>query len=778
LTDYDFHSLSPMDFERLVCELLKADLGIDLRSFGHGPDGGVDLESSDGGGTTVVQCKHYHGSSFSDLKKAAKSEKSKMDLMKPDTYYFVTSQNLSRTQQQTIVAQLSPHLSDITSIYTPTELNTPLQRFPEVELNHFKLWMASAAVIRRIVQSGIWQRSEALMEEIQDRVRLYVATSSFARARQMLDDKRVCVITGAPGVGKSMLADMLALSHWQDGWQIIELDSHEIGKAWDAMRPDASQVFYFDDVFGQTDVHERLSNDNGLAVSRLMNYIGKKPNKRLVITTRTHVLHEAESRDEPLARAGLHARECVVEVDEYTKLHRARILYNHLYFSDLPRTTVRELVRSGMHYRIINHPNFTPRLIALTLRQQENEPSASVLFSRIINTLDHPIELWGTSFREALTDPARMILLHLVTFPPEGARHSDLRPAAIRNATPIEYQKATKQLEGSWINVTATASQADVVITFNNPSCRDFVLSFIDSQPEYLTEIISNATTIAQISRLLGYALAAAAPSGAKYPTMRTAAEQHANAIADAIRSVGAAQVEAGSAPAASALSSLYEASEFFHLEIEPWVIEQALALSDRDEAAADIDGRAAATLVRAIFESERIPENLLQVSSCKLLALAWCDEIYEHSEWDEVFDFSRWLEDVSGMSWTKAEDQQIQKAFASWLDSELDVVLDNSNELEQAETWASEIRSVADKYFGTTSFSEEFSRFEDRAYENFPVSEPPSFEARGRSRASDAIEFSGADSLSALLQERLKASAIVGDREADEIHALFKQLS
>lgn len=90
LTDYDFHSLSPMDFERLVCDLLNADLGIDLKAFGHGPDGGVDLEFVDGEKTTVVQCKHYHGSSFSDLKKAAKAEKTKIDLLNPDVYYFVT----------------------------------------------------------------------------------------------------------------------------------------------------------------------------------------------------------------------------------------------------------------------------------------------------------------------------------------------------------------------------------------------------------------------------------------------------------------------------------------------------------------------------------------------------------------------------------------------------------------------------------------------------------------------------------------------------------------
>lgn len=74
MPEYDFHTLSPMDFELLVRDLLQQRLEIELQAFGHGPDGGVDLRSSDNGKTTIVQCKHYSGSSFNDLKAAAKKK--------------------------------------------------------------------------------------------------------------------------------------------------------------------------------------------------------------------------------------------------------------------------------------------------------------------------------------------------------------------------------------------------------------------------------------------------------------------------------------------------------------------------------------------------------------------------------------------------------------------------------------------------------------------------------------------------------------------------------
>jgi hypothetical protein len=193
--EYDFHTLSPMDFEILARDLLQAKLGIELQAFAHGPDGGVDLRSSDNGMHTVVQCKHYRGSSFSDLKRAVQKEKDNMDGVNPDKYYLVTSQNLTLNQQQTLVDELAPHVADTSHIFAMLDLNHLLGQYPDIERRHFKLWMASAGVIREIVLSGIWQRSEALMEEIQDRVQLYVATPSFEKAYHMLEKKHVCVIT-------------------------------------------------------------------------------------------------------------------------------------------------------------------------------------------------------------------------------------------------------------------------------------------------------------------------------------------------------------------------------------------------------------------------------------------------------------------------------------------------------------------------------------------------------------------------------------------------------
>ena len=43
MPDYNFHTLSPIDFENLVRDLLQVELSIRLESFKNGKDNGIDL---------------------------------------------------------------------------------------------------------------------------------------------------------------------------------------------------------------------------------------------------------------------------------------------------------------------------------------------------------------------------------------------------------------------------------------------------------------------------------------------------------------------------------------------------------------------------------------------------------------------------------------------------------------------------------------------------------------------------------------------------------------
>lgn len=719
-----------MDFELLVRDLLKEELGVRLQAFGHGPDGGIDLRSSsDNGKITIVQCKHYRGSSFSALKRAAATEKSKIDELRPDNYYFVTSQLLTLTQQQTLVDTLAPHITDTSQIFSQLDLNGLLADFPSVEINHFKLWMASSTILREIVNSGIWNRSKALLEEIQDRVRLYVSTSSYQLATQMLADKRVCVISGAPGVGKTMLADMLALAQWRDGWRIVELESSAIDKAWDVLdsSEDYNLFFYFDDVFGQTDIQERLSRDNGKTVARLISAIGRRPGKQLVITTRTHVLQEAELRDEAVSRAGLRAHECVVEVAEYTREIRARILYNHLYFSNLAREIVREFVAQRFYMRIISHENFTPRLIELTIAQSSPQDTADELLRRMVHALDHPMELWGPSFRESLTETARTLLMHLATFPTMGAATSAIRASIAGTSTPLECERALKQLDGSWIQIAGRFNRSETYTSFANPSCRDFVLSFLDSHADYAMLLTQAVIGPDQLAQLLRYTQSLDRDRSLKYPLLRAKLRENSVQVAQAIsdtwdRTLSTLRIVPSDAPAI--LESLLRSAAHLDLGIEEWIMDQILALS-KYSTYDSLNGHNCEELTQAIRGSGRSLTTEAELESCKILFLIWCDVVGYHDEWHPVFEYRNWLDDETGVSWTDDDESILLNCFDQWLKNEFDNVLPNAEKESDADAHIDEIRSIATQYFDLTSFSERFESIQRDVYEHFNGFEP-----------------------------------------------------
>jgi hypothetical protein len=56
---YDFRTLSPMDFEDLVRDLLQVEFGLFFESFGAGRDLGIDFRFSIENGSAAVQAKHY-----------------------------------------------------------------------------------------------------------------------------------------------------------------------------------------------------------------------------------------------------------------------------------------------------------------------------------------------------------------------------------------------------------------------------------------------------------------------------------------------------------------------------------------------------------------------------------------------------------------------------------------------------------------------------------------------------------------------------------------------
>ena len=91
----------------------------------------------------------------------------------------------------------------------------------EVEKRHYKLWLASKAVLERALHNAAVTRSEFKVEQVYEKAKRYVASNAFPTAMKMLDEHRVVIIAGPPGVGKTTLVDLLLYRHLEAGYSPV-----------------------------------------------------------------------------------------------------------------------------------------------------------------------------------------------------------------------------------------------------------------------------------------------------------------------------------------------------------------------------------------------------------------------------------------------------------------------------------------------------------------------------------------------------------------------------
>jgi hypothetical protein len=693
---YDFATLSPTDFELLVRDLLKIEQGWRLEAFGAGKDGGVDLRCVMPSQKVVVQCKHYAGSSFADLRAAARREVAKMQKEKPDRYLFVTSQALSRTQKDTLVLDLAPWVSNPADILMQVDLNEMLARNPDVERAHFKLWLGSSAVLETIVHSGLWARSEALLEDISDRVRLYVRSPAFDRALKRLNESNVVVITGSPGVGKSLLAEMLVLEHWHKGWQVIQVSS-DINEAWELIQPKRHQIFLYDDFLGETDISERSAKNEDSRIVRFMQRVSQDETKRLVMTTRSQVLRQATFRRDTLRRGDFSVNECVVDVAEYGDLDKARILYNHLYFSHLERDVVRDFVLRKCYWQVISHPNLSPRIIEQVVRRRY--AVAEDLADALMLVLDRPVELWGTMFFTVLSEVARRIVLSLVMFgpaPPDDV----VRAASLKDASPMDYRQALKALEGTFVSIVKRTYDARSSISYANPSVRDFVLATLDDEPDYAFRLIADASDLYQVRNVLKYATSRV---NGQFKFARLAAAvraRQATIFEKTIELLDAAVAKhrAHRGERYEDLDSRTAASFGQILAMQQWVMpDYGASLLDKaidiqDEAFADFAdfwGPVTEMVIRQAQDNVTSAREVMDV-----LLGRWQESM---STSQELVEFSKFVEsNHTALSQLRDPSVLLRSVATGVLRREMEIIGDNHNDEDSDLDWLAEIRSVA----------------------------------------------------------------------------------
>jgi Restriction endonuclease len=491
---YNFAAITDHEFETLIADLLGAELGLRFEVFTAGRDQGIDLRCLtasrpfDGRSLQlIVQCKKWDRNSVNTLRShLRRKERPKVEALHPHRYILATTVALSPSTKQGIVEDLSPWIQSTADVFGLDDVHLLLRKHHAVERNHFKLWLTSTEVLDAVVHAATHFRSGGVRERFEQQLKLWVPNPSFPRAVELLRTGRVAIISGPPGIGKTMLAEILLAQFASEGFSPVAI-SEDIDEAEAAYSDDVPQIFYYDDFLGRISAGEVVlrKNEDG-RLTAFIDRISRSKNKLLVLTTREYVLREALARYERLEPARIERLRTVVRMEDYNRLIKAKILYNHLFFSDLAKEVVRAVASPSVYRRILGHSNYSPRIIQQVIELEASDgPTGGQFVERFLASLDSPSSIWQRIY-DNLDDACRSLLDVMATLPAQVAL-DDLFEA-YRSFTDVDddhrYLRALRVLEETFIAVDNGMrypwEASDMrFVRFRDPSVADFMWNVV-----------------------------------------------------------------------------------------------------------------------------------------------------------------------------------------------------------------------------------------------------------------------------------------------------------
>lgn len=514
MSNYDFSQLSPHDFELLCRDLLQAEWKLTLESFKQGKDGGVDFRYARAGKNIIVQCKRFIETGFAGLLRELEKEAVKVRKLKPGRYVLMTAASLSDANKERIVEVIGSEFLEKADIYGRDDVNNLLGKHGSVERAHYKLWLASTNLLEMVLHSDVVMQTDFQVEKIHGEIKRYVQGQAYPRAMKTLNDDHIVILSGLPGVGKTTLANMLLYEHLSQGFEpvVIRQDFVE-GKA--MFRKNKPQVFYFDDFMGVTFLGDKGSSDQQREYRAILEFsemVAKSKDKRLILTTREHLLRQAWETSEQIRHTELLDRKVVINMGDYSLRQRAEILYNHVFFSDLPPEYRDEVLKGEFYFKIVKHDKFNPRLIEWlsSFRRVRNVPVEGYQ-AFVARLLEDPSEIWRHAYEQQISDAGRSLLLAMFGFGgiisdavlQEGfaALHGHRAQKYGFARRPNDYGAARAELHGAFVRPTPFGT-----IGFINPAVQDWLNSVVKTEPETAVDLVLGAARFIQIEQLWKFA--------------------------------------------------------------------------------------------------------------------------------------------------------------------------------------------------------------------------------------------------------------------------------
>ena len=506
MNNYDFLILSASEFERLTRDLLQKHLGCYIESFTSGRDGGIDLRCAGiKDSSTIIQCKRYK--EYSSLKRELAKEVDKVKALSPTQYYISTTVGLTPANKEEIKQMFHPYILSTEDIFGRDDLNNLLAQHADIEKQYYKLWLCSTAVMEQIINKRVVNWSKLEYQACFDESKKYVMNKSFDQAMDKLLQYHYVIISGIPGIGKTTLARQLIFQKLGTDYDEFVCITNDLDNAMDLLEDGKKQIFFFDDFLGNTFFeHGEKGFESKLIL--FIRHIRKAKDKLLILTTREYILQDAKLYYEKFETNNLDLSKCVVDLGSYTQMIKAKILYNHLAYSNIPEDFLRNLLKHDYNYfYLINHKNFNPRVIEAFINHEEwKDKSPDDFYRTFWYVFDHPNSVWEMAFNklDALSQYALIVLvtLHRPCLLKDWREAFEVFCDSTKDIYALSkddklWMQSLKTLDGSFIKIKM--SDESHFVDFFNPSIHDFLVDHMTGRPELLEKLIASSIYIEQL---------------------------------------------------------------------------------------------------------------------------------------------------------------------------------------------------------------------------------------------------------------------------------------
>ena len=508
---YNFHNLCDFEFESLCKDIMERKLQTKLRIFGKGKDNGIDIVDDIINKNIVIQVKHYINSSQSDLKRSLSKEVEKVKKINPKQYYICCSKDLTNKTVEQIYEMFSDYMTSTKNIIMLNEINEILNENKDIVDKHYKLWLESTDVLSKINNRHIFIDCESLLYGIEDETKLFVETEAFKKCKQILNDNRLLLILGSPGVGKTMTTKMLALYYANEGYSIRYTTNGDIKDLkQSSSNIDQKEVIILDDCLGQHYFNMKSTQEGELL--SLIKYVSMHKNKMLILNSRVTIFNEAKDRSESFEafiqneKIKIH----ILDMNKISQKDKGLIFYNHLFYKNVPKEYYDNIKKDKMYVKIVNHKNYTPRIMEFITRKYNYEQIESDKYVRyIMSTLEYPNKIWHDEFTQKLRKEDRIFMTTLYSLTDVTVQLDTLKRAfnfRIKKQDNVDitkniFEEVLMRLNNSLIILYDNNGIKEIGVL--NPSVNDYLKKHIELNDHERQDIIANITEYTQLKRML-----------------------------------------------------------------------------------------------------------------------------------------------------------------------------------------------------------------------------------------------------------------------------------